>query len=233
YVPAALHHYGARSDDVDELFQAVAELRVLRFRYRDPASEAAEVRPSRVTAHPYALVLQAGAIVCVGKDADAGAPRAFAFEAMTELAASDAERFDLPGDFDLGPWLQGEFGVARPGRTVKLLVEFDPRVAEHVRGRRVHPTQKIAVAADGRVRVSMSVPESREVMARVHRWLLGFGSAVHVLEPPELADAVARELERLLGGGAEGETAPDAPDDAKRGEPAAGAGSSLDFSGNG
>ena len=196
YVPAALHHYGARSDDVDELFQAVAELRVLRFRYRDPAIEATEARPSRVTAHPYALVLQAGAIVCVGKDADAGAPRAFAFESMTELAASDAERFDLPGDFDLEPWLHGEFGVARPGRTVKLLVEFDPRVAEQVRGRRVHPTQKVAVAADGRVRVSMNVPESREVMARVHRWLLGFGSAAQVLEPPEVTGALARELER-------------------------------------
>jgi predicted DNA-binding transcriptional regulator YafY len=196
YVPAALHHYGGRSDDVDELFQAVAELRVLRFRYRDPSAEASDAKPARVTAHPYALVLQAGAIVCVGGEAEAGATRAFAFEGMAELAASDEERFDLPSDFDLAAWLHGEFGVARPGRTVKLLVEFDPRVAEQVRGRRVHPTQKIAVAADGRVRVSMSVPESREVMARVQRWLLGFGSAAHVLEPPEMADATARELER-------------------------------------
>jgi predicted DNA-binding transcriptional regulator YafY len=199
YVPPALHHYGARSEDVDELFQAVAELRVLRFRYRDPMADGAhEARPARVTAHPYALVLHAGAIVCVGKDADAGASRAFAFDGMAELAASEAERFDLPADFDLGPWLHGEFGVARAPRTVKLLVEFDPRVAEQVRARKVHPTQKVAVAADGRVRVSLSVPEARDVLSRVQRWLLGFGSAAHVLEPPDLADAVARELERTL-----------------------------------
>jgi predicted DNA-binding transcriptional regulator YafY len=199
YVPPVLQHYGNRSDDVDELFQAVAELRILRFRYRDPGADGtADARPSRVTAHPYALVLHGGAIVCVGKDADTGVARPFAFDAMSELSASDEERFDLPADFDLGPWLHGEFGVARAGRTVKLLVEFDPRAADQVRARRVHPTQKVAVAADGRVRVSLSVPEAREVLAQVQRWLLGFGSAAHVLEPPEMAEAIARELERTL-----------------------------------
>jgi predicted DNA-binding transcriptional regulator YafY len=199
YVPPALHHYGSRSDDVDELFQAVAELRVLRFRYRDAGGDAApEARPARVTAHPYALVLHGGAIVCVAKDVDAGAARPFAFDAMSELSARDGERFELPPDFELGPWLHGEFGVARAARAVKVLVEFDPRVADQVRACRVHPTQKVAVAADGRVRVSLSVPESREVLAHVQRWLLGFGSSAHVLEPPEMAEAIARELERTL-----------------------------------
>ncbi|MGH8736565.1 MAG: hypothetical protein ACREU5_01625 [Burkholderiales bacterium] len=46
-------------------------------------------------------------------------------------------------------------------------------------------------------------------------------------------DAVARELVRLLGGDAGGGAAPDAPDEAKPGAPSAGAGGSLDFSGNG
>ncbi len=44
-------------------------------------------------------------------------------------------------------------------------------------------------------------------------------------------DAVARELERLLGG--DGGAAPGAPSEVKPGESAAGAGESLDFSGNG
>ncbi len=164
YLPPGLHPYASRSEDVDELFQAVAELRVLRFRYREPGVDGGtEVRPARVTAHPYALVLHGGAIVCVGKDVDAGGPRPFAFDAMTELAASAAAR-----------------------------------IADRVRARRVHPSQKVAVAADGRVRVSLSVPESREMVARVQRWILGFGSAARVLEPSEIADAVQRELELAL-----------------------------------
>ena len=44
-------------------------------------------------------------------------------------------------------------------------------------------------------------------------------------------DAVARELERLLGGGTEGGTASRATDEVKSSEPAVGG--SLDFSGNG
>src|SRR5512146_2748794 len=47
------------------------------------------------------------------------------------------------------------------------------------------------------------------------------------------SDAVARDLERLLGGDAEAIAAPGAPNEVKLDEPAAEAGDSLDFSGNG
>ena len=71
-----------------------------------------------------------------------------------------------------------------------------PRVADAVRARKVHPTQKVAVARDGRVRASLARP-ARARGARAGRaWLLGFGSAAHVLEPRELADDVAAELRR-------------------------------------
>jgi predicted DNA-binding transcriptional regulator YafY len=198
YVPPPPSHYANRSEDVDELFQAVADLRVLRFRYREGSGDTAEARPTRVTAHPYALVLHGGAILCVGRDVDTGVERPFLFDGMSELAASDVERFELPPDFELGPWLQGEFGVARSAGTLKLLVEFDARAGDAVRTRRFHPTQKMAVAADGRIRVSLSVAESPEVLARVQRWVLGFGSAARVLEPVDLAEAVVEELKRAI-----------------------------------
>ena len=65
-----------------------------------------------------------------------------------------------------------------------------------MRARRVHPSQKLAVAADGRVRASLSLPESAEVLARARSWLLGFGAAVRVIEPRELAEDIALELRR-------------------------------------
>ncbi len=115
---------------------------------------------------------------------------------MADLEASTTERFELEPDFDIADWLQGDFGVGRSPRSVKLLLEFEPRVAEAVRARRVHPSQKLAVATDGRVRASLSLPESPEVLEQVRCWLLGFGAAVRVLEPRELADDIARELRR-------------------------------------
>jgi predicted DNA-binding transcriptional regulator YafY len=185
YAPPVPRVYANRSDDVDELFQAVAELRVLRFRYG-----------ARITAHPYALVLHGGGIVCVAHDVDQGQPRAFVFDAMSDVEASQTESFELPSDFEIADWLQGDFGVARTPRTAKLLVEFEPPAADGVRARRVHPSQKIAVAADGRVRVSLSVPDSPDVLARVRAWVLGFGAAARVLEPRDLADTIAAELRR-------------------------------------
>jgi predicted DNA-binding transcriptional regulator YafY len=149
-----------------------------------------------VTAHPYAMVLHTGCITCVAHDVDRGLTRPFVFDRMSDLESREGEHFELPADFALGEWLQGDFGVARSSRTVDVLVEFDPRVADAVRARRVHPTQKVAVARDGRIRASMRVAEAPEVMAQMKAWLLGFGSAVRVVEPPELAADVADELRR-------------------------------------
>jgi predicted DNA-binding transcriptional regulator YafY len=204
YVPPMPRAYANRSEDVDAAFQAVAELTTLRFRYREDGADGG--KGIRVTAHPYALVLHGGTMTCVAHDisglpaADArsrrGVLRAFVFDRMSDLQAVDSERFDLPSDFALSEWLQGDFGVARTPRTLKLLVEFDPRAAEAVRARKVHPSQKVAVAPDGRVRVSLAVPENAEVVAHVRAWVLGFGSAARVVEPPELAEEVAAELRR-------------------------------------
>jgi predicted DNA-binding transcriptional regulator YafY len=211
YVPHAPRAYANRSEDVDRLFQAVVELTVLRFRYRDGSTEGradgkdprearepreARDKGARITAHPYALVLHGGSIVCVAHDVDRDTGRAFAFERMADVDVAPDERFELPADFDIADWLHGDFGVGRAARSMKLLVEFEARAAEGVRARRVHPSQKVGVAPDGRVRMSWSLPECPEILERVRAWLLGFGAAVHVVEPPELAEDIAGELRR-------------------------------------
>jgi predicted DNA-binding transcriptional regulator YafY len=196
YVPSLAQAYSQRSEDIDAAFQAVAELTVLRFRYREDAAETG--KGARVTAQPYALVLHGGTITCVARDVDRASLRAFVFERMSDVQSAEADRFELPADFALSEWLQGDFGVARAsaGRTTRLLVEFEPRAAAAVRARKVHPSQKVALAPDGRARVSLTLPETPEVLARVRAWVLGFGAAAHVLEPPELASELSLELRR-------------------------------------
>jgi predicted DNA-binding transcriptional regulator YafY len=191
YVPAVARAYTARSEDVDAAFQAMAELSVLHFRHRDEAGKEASVR-----AHPYALVIHRGALVCVARDVERAVTRAFAFDRMSGLEAESGDRFELPADFTVADWLQGDFGVARSARTSKLLIEFEPRAGETVRARRVHPSQKLAVAADGRVRASFTIPETPEVLAELKSWILSFGAAARVLEPPELVREIAGDLRR-------------------------------------
>lgn len=196
YVPAVPRAYANRAEDVDAAFQAVADMMVLRFRYREPGGDGTSARGARLTTHPYALVLHEGAITCIARDVERAATRAFLFDRMSELLTHEQERFALPDDFALDEWLHGDFGVARAPKALKVMVEFDARVADAVRARKVHPSQRLASAPDGRLRASLAVPASPDVVARVRAWVLGFGSAAHVLEPKELADDVALELRR-------------------------------------
>jgi predicted DNA-binding transcriptional regulator YafY len=189
YVPPVARGYSHRSEDVDAAFQAMADLSVLTFRYRELSGE-----EGRVKAHPYALVIHGGSMTCVARDPDRGVTQAFAFDRMSELVAGEDGHFDLPSDFKIVDWIQGDFGLARAARSVRLIVEFEARAADAVRMRRVHPTQKVAVAPDGRVRLSLSVPEAPEILGELRSWILGFGAAARVLEPRELADEIASEL---------------------------------------
>jgi len=112
------------------------------------------------------------------------------------LYDADGTRYTIEEYVTVHDWLQGDFGVARAPRTVRVLVEFDARAAEVVRGRKVHASQRLALAADGRARASFAVPQDARVMAAVRAWILGFGASARVVEPRELADDVAGELRR-------------------------------------
>jgi predicted DNA-binding transcriptional regulator YafY len=178
--------HALRAEEMDDLFRAVADLHVLRFRHR------AGSRVERVVAHPYALFLHAGALILVALDVEAGEVRAFPFDRIAELSLAPDEQFALPPELRAADFAHGIFGVAAQPPRVRVLVEFDARVADEVRQRKLHPAQKIAVAPDGRVRLSVALPDA--LLGEVRRWVLGYADAARVIEPPELAEQVARAL---------------------------------------
>ncbi len=200
FVPDAPRNYAAKGAELDDLFRAVADLRVLTFRHRDGDGARTPVGTAPpagelVTLHPYAMVLWRGTVHCIGLDIRGGHVRTFQLDRMSETQTSEAEHFELPPDFDVAEFLQGEFGVGRSSGKHRVLVEFEARIADEVRARRVHPSQKVAAAPDGRVRVSLVVGE----LAPVTSWVLGYGGAARVIEPPELRQIVGAELRRALG----------------------------------
>jgi predicted DNA-binding transcriptional regulator YafY len=189
YVPSPSKNYAPRGEEIDDLFQAVADLRPITFSFEDDGANA-----SSVTAHPYALVLHKGAIHVLARPVEAKDTRVYRFDRMSDVSAHGDERFSLPEGFDPTEFLQGDFGIAPASKRARVLVEFDAAAAADLRQRKVHPSQRIAFAADGRVRLSMSVGD----LAEVARWVLGFGAAARAIEPPELVDEVRRTLERTL-----------------------------------
>jgi predicted DNA-binding transcriptional regulator YafY len=181
--------YAARGEELDHLFQAVAELRVLRLRYRRRAAE----KPERMTLHPYAMFAHDGALHCVGLHVESGRVDALSFDKMSDLVSFEDERFVLPEDLEPESFLHGELGVATPAQgSMRVLVEFDARVADQIKSRRVHPTQRLATAPDGRVRLSFVAPDND----RLRAWILAFGDAARVVAPEGLAAELSETLER-------------------------------------
>jgi predicted DNA-binding transcriptional regulator YafY len=191
FVPGALRKYTTLAEDFDRVLQATAEMRVLTFHLAG-APGAPPVR-TRTTAHPYAMVVHKGTFFVLAAAPGNPEVRALPLHRMSEVVATEA-RFLLPPDFEASAYLQGEFSPAANAPRPRVVVEFDARVADEVKTRRFHPAQKIAVAKDGRVRLTFPLVSLEETRA----WVLGFGDAALVVEPAELAAEVAATLARAL-----------------------------------
>jgi len=190
YLPFAPKDYAAHTEELDDLFQAVADLRPLRCRYR----RARDGQEDRITIHPYAMVLYKDAIYCVGLHVQKNEIRTFLLDRMRDTECAVTERFELPEGFSIDDHFQGQFGIWRGGEPRRVVIDFDARVAEFVRTRRVHPSQEITPLSNGGVRLSMAIGDLTELAT----WILGFGETARVVEPPDLVDRVTRELEGAL-----------------------------------
>jgi predicted DNA-binding transcriptional regulator YafY len=192
FVPPPGRSYVSRGEDLDELFRAVADLRVLRYRPR--LRGGGETRGERIAFHPYAMVVHHGAIVLLGARVTAGKATSeidiVPLETMSDIRTSETEHFELPATFDVSQYVHGELGVAPPSRT-RFIVEFEARAADDVKTKRFHPQQRIGTAPDGRVRVSLPLVDTRAAIAFVLSW----GDAAKIVDPPELE----REVASILG----------------------------------
>jgi len=163
----------SRAEEIDVAIQALTSARSLTLQRRSQAA--------RSVFFPYGVVFDRGNLVLVGWLEESRSVVVLPLEATSKLELGE-KKFRVPESFELSQYLHGDLGVAAPAKA-RLLVEFDARVADVVRARKVHPAQRVAVAPDGRVRVSAPLGD-RE---RARAWVLGFGDAAKVVEPAELA----------------------------------------------
>jgi predicted DNA-binding transcriptional regulator YafY len=190
YLPHAPKNYAQKTEELDDLFQAVSDLRPLTLLYRS-ANRAEE---ERITIHPYALVLYRDSIYCVGFHVGRQEIRTFVLDRMRDTVAAVTDRFELPADFVVDHYFQGEFGIWRDTTPHKVVVEFDAHAAEYVRMRTVHASQKLSSIAGGGLRLTMTVGNLLPVVS----WVLEWGGRARVVEPPELVERVKAELEAAL-----------------------------------
>jgi predicted DNA-binding transcriptional regulator YafY len=156
---------------------------------------AGKAQEERITVHPYAMVLHRDSIYCVGHHVERGEVRTFLLDRMRDTQAAVTERFELPSNFNIDDYFQGEFGIFKSAERYKVVIDFDEKAAEYIRMRRVHPTQKLAATANG-IRLTMTVGN----LTQLTSWVLEWGTRAKVVEPAELVERVKAELEGALKG---------------------------------
>ena len=80
------------------------------------------------------------------------------------------------------------------GKPVTVELLFDKSTTAWVKDRTWHASQQVERQKDGRLRMTLTVAATPEVVS----WLLGFGGGVTILRPRELKDAVRTAAERIL-----------------------------------
>lgn len=190
YLPFAPKNYAERTEELDDLFQAVADLRPLTLRYRSAGKQ----REEPITIHPYAMVLHKDSIYCVAFHVEKGEMRTFVLDRMRDTQIEYSGHFELPDDFDIDQYFQGELGVFKSDELKKVVVDFDAKAAEYVKMRIVHPSQKLSTLPGGGVRLTMTVGNLNPVTS----WVLEWGARAKVIEPEELVQRVRSELAEAL-----------------------------------
>ncbi|HTV17588.1 MAG TPA: WYL domain-containing protein [Polyangiaceae bacterium] len=200
YLPRLARDYSDKSEELDELFLAVSELRPLSLRYprtrklREERGRDEKGREEKVTIHPYALVLYQEGVYCVGFVPAREEIGTFALDRMRDVQALPDERFDLPQNFRVEDHFEGEFGVAAPKQPTKVVLELDAATARSMRDIKIHPSQKASATPGGGLRVTLHVDDALSLVS----YVLGLGSGAQVLEPEPLREQLRSELGLML-----------------------------------
>ncbi|WP_273000285.1 helix-turn-helix transcriptional regulator [Hydrogenibacillus schlegelii] len=104
------------------------------------------------------------------------------------FAPPDPERFS-PETYFAATWR-----LERGEKMVRVAVRFTPEQARYMRGRRWHPSQEAVEEPDGSLVLLFRVLGLEEIK----RWIMQFGAAAEVLEPPELRDKIVAEAEKII-----------------------------------
>ncbi|KAF0217905.1 MAG: helix-turn-helix type 11 domain-containing [Geobacteraceae bacterium] len=145
---------------------------------------------------PYTLVFYKGGLYLLGYAHNRRGLRTFAAERLRSVELTK-ERFELPDDFRPEQQFRTAFGIVDE-TPLKVRVRFRPTLAQMVRERLWHPTQKVKRQKDGSVELTFTAGGKMEILS----WLLSHGAHAELLEPAELREELrrtAREMANLYG----------------------------------
>jgi len=151
-----------------------------------------EFFPRRVD--PYHVLCHKGNWYVLGFCHKHRSVRIFSLARMKD-ARCTGDFFRMPEGFNIRDYVDLSFGIwNNPGHEQKYELEFCSSLSNLVSERTWHATQEIKELENGCVRLSFVSNQPEEIFF----WVLGFGGGVKVISPPELAERVKLEAEKIL-----------------------------------
>ena len=175
----------------DRIAQAISRHEQLRINYRKPGQSAPEKR----VIDPYHLANVNGEWFLFGYDHLRKAIRTFVPARILGIEKT-GKAFVKDRRFSIRDQLRNSFGVHSGRGKYKVMLRFDESVADIVREKKWHPSQKVRELKGGDIELQMTL----STLVEVQRWVLSWGGNARVLEPKELRESVRAAAQKMLGG---------------------------------
>ena len=107
--------------------------------------------------------------------------RTFKIERIESIELT-SEPYDIPASFDASEFFSNSMGIIVEGETKTIKLRFAPYLARVAEETIWHPSQTTEKQKDGSVIMTLRVSDTTDLYSFILRW----GEAVEVLEPPEV-----------------------------------------------
>ena len=173
----------------DKLANATAARQQLELTYRKPGQQQSEQR----VVDPYHLANINGEWFLFAYDHLRKDIRTFV-PARIKAIRETGKLFSRSPKFSLEKRLRDSFGVQSGGGQFDVVIRFNERVADYIREKKWHDSQRLRELKDGGVELRMKLSS----LAEVQRWVLSWGGDAVVVGPRELSEAVKQAARRIL-----------------------------------
>jgi predicted DNA-binding transcriptional regulator YafY len=186
--PGPSKNYGRFKNVIEQISEAVLNRRVVEITYYAISSK----KETKRKVEPYKIWFHDGGFYLIGHCRWRKEIRIFAVERIKKILLTD-DIFELPAEFDVDEFMRGSFGVYQ-GKPAKVRILFSADVAEYIKERIWHESQKLHDNPDGSVLFEADVACTEEFKSWVMRW----GAKAIVLQPEELRNEIQTESVEML-----------------------------------
>jgi predicted DNA-binding transcriptional regulator YafY len=188
--PGPYKNYGKFKNVIEQISEAVFNRRVVEITYYAMSSK----KENKRKVDPYKIWFHDGGFYLIGHCRWRKEIRIFAVERIKKIRLTD-DTFELSEEFDVDEFMRGSFGVYQ-GQPVKVRILFAADIAEYIKERIWHESQKLHDNPGGSVLFEARVACTKEFKAWVMRW----GAKAIVLEPEELRNEIQAEAIEMMAG---------------------------------